>query len=89
MKDNVRSWEGVEKIKRRNIEAAVNYLNFGFLFWNSSEERSELFSAREELVCSTLTEIYETKLRRDFPERSFQISLERDDTELALTFYQT
>ena len=30
--DNVRSWEGVEKVKRRNIKAAVNYLVVGFFF---------------------------------------------------------
>ena len=87
--DHVRSWQQVEKITRRNVEAAVNYIDISDLFKNSSEERSDLLHAREELMRSTLAEIYAAKLRRDFPDRSFEVSLDGDDEELALTFYQT
>lgn len=85
--ENLRSWEKQDGPTRRNIEAAVNYLGIGDLFAN--EENTELLYRRVVRLGDVLSQMYTAKLRQDFPNRQFEVSLLVDEHEYALTFFQS
>ena len=85
---HVRSWQGQQDVSRKNIEAAINYIDVRSLFRKSSEEQAELVDKRCKFIRSTLAEIYQVKLLRDFPNHCFEINVESDVEDVSLTFFQ-
>jgi hypothetical protein len=85
----LRNWEGSEHGHDRGAtERAVNFLDVGSLFQNSGEIDSDMLDARIDLLLKTLADVYEAKLRRDFPTRRFRLVLIDDEDDRALTFCQ-
>ena len=85
--ENLRSWEKQERRPRCDIEGAINYLGIGDLFTN--EEDTELLYRRVVRLGEVLSQTYTAKLRQDFPDRHFDVSLLVDEHEYALTFFQS
>lgn len=84
----LRGWEARPGIKRKNIEAAVNFLDVGCLFANSKEPESALLDARMDFVFATLSETYAAKLARDFPTHQFKVVMIDDEYDFAISFFQ-
>ena len=83
--ENFRSWERGGH-SRASIEAALNYFGIGDLF--TTEEESDLVYERIIFLGRIFSETHEAKLRRDFPERQFEVQIIAEDGEYALTFFE-
>lgn len=87
---NVLQWLEQYKGDRKGVEAAVNHLHLKDLHHANCEDVSPERLAH---LGRLLKEIYECKLKRDFPNRSFVVEYEEPEkkkqtSDYMLTFYQ-
>ena len=74
--DAVRSMEGVPNSNRTLVESLVNTFDIGdFFTGNQQEEWSPLVRHRVVSIGQTLVQVYEAKLKREFPDRAFKVNL--------------
>lgn len=88
--DSVRRWLGQCSGKPSEAEAVINHLHLDGLHYMGCEDAS---AERIAYLGRILKDIYECKLKRDFPNRHFVVSFEEpeDKEDLVgyiLTFYQ-
>lgn len=88
--ENVAEWETQPDVSERDLEAVLNHIHLADFHWNDEETLSPdklLFLGQ------TLQEIYEAKLRWQFPERTFSVEFivpadPEDLQHYQLTFWQ-
>jgi hypothetical protein len=88
-KDDVKKWLDECKGERKKTEALINHLHIRDIqYWNCPGATPERLSYLGQI----LKEIYECKLKKDFPKREFVVELQEgneDDLDgFMLTFYQ-
>lgn len=90
--ENIAKWKDSQKCDTKTIEATVNHIHLKDLH---CYECSDATPERLEFLGNTLKQIYECKLKHDFPEKNFTVEFYRpekdknDLLEYILTFYQT
>jgi hypothetical protein len=87
-KDNLQEWINTLGSDRKSIEATVNHLHILDIHHGCIYATAERLS----YVGSVLKEIYECKLRRDFPGKKFKVEFTEGDADnlegYELTFFQ-
>lgn len=89
--DTLRSWERAENSSRALVEIYTNLLDVGELFTLNNQDWSPIVNLRAVHIGKVLAQIYELKLRADFPDRKFEISFRdrsEDDGEVSISFWQ-
>jgi len=90
-RDNVLLWLKHFKGDRERVEAMVNHLHIEDLHYNGCKDSSP---DRLSYLGRLLEEIYDCKLKRDFPNKTFNVLFEEPENkedllEYILTFYQS
>lgn len=88
---SLREWEKSAR-SRANVEGPMNTIHLVDLFVPNGEDWSEIVDQRAIHLGRTLRDVYEAKLARDFPGKSFVIELWEGDQpgndEISLSFWQ-
>ena len=91
---HLHNWTHSGKCDRKSLECVLNHIHMVDVFTANSREEDEIKTARCKVIGKIMKDMYEAKLKADFPDRSFSVFLDGiedslDALEITLTFCQT
>ena len=84
--DRLRDWQKTRR-SRRLIENAMNLVLLNGAF-PDAEERGDLYEAQLKQIGKVMADMWEAKLKRDFPDREFAVIIVDDSDDFGVTFHQ-
>jgi len=84
--DSLRKWQETGR-SRKLIEKAMNFVSLEGAF-TGIEQSGEQYEHQLKHISKLMADMWDAKLRRDFPDRDFSVIVVNRDDDFGVTFHQ-